>query len=168
MLNASLSLFKTDQENLAVWNGTLYSYVSTTVTTEGVELELNGELAEGWQFSSGYAYSVSRNDDNERILMRAPLHSLKTFTTYRLPGAFNKLTVGGGFNWESRTHDGAQTEQSSYALFNLWGRYEISENLSASININNLFDKEYYLSIAGNSVAYGAPRNVMTSLTYNY
>lgn len=167
-LNASLSLFKTDQENLAVWSGALYSYVGETATTEGVELELSGELAEGWQFSSGYAYSVSRNDDNQRILTRAPLHSLKTFTTYRLPGTLDKFTVGGGFNWESRTHDGAQTEQDSYALFNLMGRYDINENLSASVNVNNLFNKEYYLSIAGNNVSYGAPRNVMTSLTYSY
>jgi outer membrane receptor for ferric coprogen and ferric-rhodotorulic acid len=25
---------------------------------------------------------------------------LRTFTTYRLPGAFNKLTIGGGVNWQ--------------------------------------------------------------------
>lgn len=167
-LNASLSLFKTDQENLAVWDPVAYSYVGTSATTEGVELELNGELAQGWQFSSGYGYSVSRNDDNERILVRAPLHSLKTFTTYRLPGVLDKLTVGGGFNWESRTHDNTRTEQGSYALFNLMGRYDINEHLSASVNVNNLFDKEHYLAIAGDMVSFGAPRNVMTSLTYRY
>lgn len=167
-LNASLSLFKTDQENLAVWNGVLYSYVGTTATTEGAELELSGELAEGWQFSSGYAYSVSRNDDNERILTRAPLHSLKAFTTYKLPGTLDKFTIGGGFNWESRTHDNALVEQGSYALFNLMGRYDINEHLSASVNVNNLFNKKYYLSIAGDSVGYGAPRNIMTSLSYTY
>ncbi|MGG2398433.1 TonB-dependent siderophore receptor [Pseudomonas sp. SH1-B] len=167
-LNASFSLFRTEQENLAVWEAIPFSYIGTSATTEGVELELAGELAEGWQFSSGYAYSESRNDDDERILTRAPLHSVKTFTTYRLPGALDKFTIGGGFNWESRTHDNARAEQGSYMLVNLLGRYDISENLSASVNINNLFNKEYYLAIAGDNVAFGAPRNVMTSLSYTY
>ncbi|AVO53069.1 TonB-dependent receptor [Ectopseudomonas mendocina] len=167
-LNASLSLFRTEQENLAVWDAISFSYIGTKATTEGVELELAGELAEGWQFSSGYAYSESRNDDDERILPRVPLHSLKTFTTYRLPGTLDKFTIGGGFNWESRTHDNAFVEQGSYMLVNLLGRYDINEHLSASISVNNLFNKEYYLAIAGNMAAFGAPRNVMTSLSYTY
>lgn len=49
-LNTSLALFKLEQDNLAIWidtpGGNTYRNEKGT-TTEGVELELNGELAEG-------------------------------------------------------------------------------------------------------------------------
>ena len=46
-------------------------------------------------------------------------------------------------------------------------RYDISRNLSASLNLNNLFDREYY-SNAGLYGNYGAPRNLMTSFKYSF
>ncbi|GAB7527640.1 ferripyoverdine/pyocin S3 receptor FpvA [Pseudomonas sp. 3A(2025)] len=167
-LNSSLSVFKTNQDNLAVWVNTNAAYeMFNNTTTEGVELEFNGELAEGWNLSSGYVYSVTHNDEGERIITRAPRHSWKTFTTYRLQGALNKVTIGGGFNWQSKTSENLQLiQEGSYALFNLMGRYDISQNLSVSANINNLFDKEY--AYVGSRGSYGTPRNFMTSLKYTY
>ncbi len=59
-LNASLALFKIDQDNLAVYVRAPDIYdLEQGTTTKGVELELNGELNEGWQASAGYAYSVT-------------------------------------------------------------------------------------------------------------
>ncbi|WP_220813252.1 TonB-dependent siderophore receptor [Pseudomonas paralcaligenes] len=169
-LNASLALFKTEQDSLAVWDGATRSYsLENGTDTEGVELEFNGELAEGWNLSSGYVYSVTRNAEDQRIVPRAPRHSLKTFTTYRLPGALDKLTVGGGFNWESKTGDNLKVyTQESYALFSLMGRYDINQNLSITTNVNNLFNKEYYVATNGYWGVHGAPRNVMTSLKYSF
>ncbi|MDH0894079.1 MULTISPECIES: TonB-dependent siderophore receptor [unclassified Pseudomonas] len=169
-LNASLALFKTEQDSLAVWDGATRSYsLENGTDTEGVELEFNGELAEGWNLSSGYVYSVTRNAEDQRIVTRAPRHNLKTFTTYRLPGALDKLTVGGGFNWESKTGDNLKVyTQESYALFSLMGRYDINQNLSITANVNNLFNKEYYVATNGYWGVHGAPRNVMTSLKYSF
>lgn len=167
-LNANLSLFRSNQDNLAVWSNTTYTYeMYNDTTTEGVELELNGEITTGWNFSSGYAYSVTRNNEDKRINTLAPRHSLKTFTTYRLPGELDKFTLGGGVNWESKTgSDLSVITQGSYALFSLMGRYDIDQNLSVSVNVNNLFDKEHKL--AGIRGTYGPPRNFITSLKYTY
>lgn len=57
--------------------------------------------------------------------------------------------------------------QGSYAITNLLVRYEISRNLTASVNLNNVFDRAYYSSPAL-SANYGAPRNVMTSFKYDF
>lgn len=167
-LNSSLSIFQTKQDNLAVWNNAINGYqLFNNTTTEGFELELAGQLAENWNFSSGYVYSVTRNDEDERIMTRAPRHNLKAFTTYRLPDALNKFTIGGGFNWESKTGDNLKTiEQGSYALVNLMSRYDINQHISISFNVNNLFDKEY--SFAGARGTFGPPRNFMTTLKYTY
>ncbi|MHC8392749.1 TonB-dependent siderophore receptor [Pseudomonas sp. LB3P93] len=167
-LNSSLALFKLEQDNLAIWqHDNVYSAEQDT-TSKGIELELNGELAEGWQASAGYAYSVTTDADDSRINTILPRNSLKTFTSYRLHGPLDKLTVGGGVNWQSKTGNDLHTfSQGSYAIANLLARYDISRNLSASVNLNNVFDREYYSSpaLSGN---YGAPRNVMTSFKYSF
>lgn len=170
-LNSSVALFKLEQDNLAIWvdtpGGNTYKSEQGT-TTKGIEFTLDGELAEGWQASAGYAYSVSTDADDQRIVTTLPRNSLKTFTSYRLPGVLDKLTVGGGVNWQSKTGADLHTfQQGSYAVTNLLARYDISKNLSASVNLNNVFDREY-LSYAGDHGMYGAPRNIMTGFKYNF
>ncbi|MNZ65340.1 Ferric-pseudobactin BN7/BN8 receptor precursor [compost metagenome] len=166
-LSSSLALFKVEQDNLAIWDGIAYAAEQGT-TTKGVEMELNGELAPGWQLTSGYAYSVSTDEDDNRIVADVPRHSLKAFTTYKMPGAWDKLTVGGGFNWSSKTgYDLHYYTQGSYYVANLMARYDINDNLSASVNLNNVFDREYFSSVNTYGV-YGEPRNVMASLKYTY
>jgi len=140
---------------------------SKGTTTQGVEWEFNGELGEGWQAAGGYTYSVSTDQDDNRIATQIPRHSFKTFTTYRLTGPLDKLTVGAGINWQSKTGvDLSYYEQKSYAVTNLMARYDITNNLSAWVNLNNVFDKEYYSTTSAG--VYGAPRNLMTSLKYNF
>ncbi|AKS07893.1 TonB-dependent siderophore receptor [Pseudomonas trivialis] len=174
MLNASLALFKLEQDNLSQPDGNnltptsfqAYKAVQGT-TTQGVELELNGELAQGWNVAGGYTYSVSTDADDRRIATQIPRHSVKMFTTYRLSGALDKLTVGGGFNWQSKTgFDLRYYTQDSYAVANLMARYEITPNLSASVNLNNVFDKEYFTTTSAG--VYGAPRNLMTGFKYDF
>ncbi|MCY1336455.1 Ferric-pseudobactin BN7/BN8 receptor [compost metagenome] len=166
-LSSSLALFKVEQDNLAIWDGVAYTAKQGT-TTKGVEMELNGELAPGWQLTSGYAYSVSTDDDDKRILTDVPRHSLKAFTTYNLPGEWDRLTVGGGFNWSSKTgYDLHYYTQGSYYVANLMARYDFNEHLSGSVNLNNLFDREYFSNVTNYGV-YGAPRNLMASLKYNF
>ncbi len=174
-LNTSLALFRVEQDNLAVADGNLLqpngfqAYKAENGTTsEGVGLEFNGELLDGWQLSGGYSYSVSFNDDDQRIVTEIPRNSVKLFTTYRLPGALDKLTVGGGLNWQSETGYNLSyaTTQSSYALASLMARYQVNSSMSVAVNVNNLFDKQYLTTTAAG--LYGAPRNVMTTLRYAY
>ncbi len=168
-LNATLALFRIEQDNLAVWimDPDIYRAEKGT-TTEGVEVSLDGEVAEGWQLMAGYAYSVSTNDEDERIVTNIPRHSVKTFTSYRLPGALDRFTVGGGVNWQSKYgQDLHQFTQGSYALVNLMARYEVTEDLSLKVNLNNAFDKTYY-AYSDTWGVYGEPRNVMTSVEYRF
>jgi outer membrane receptor for ferric coprogen and ferric-rhodotorulic acid len=167
-LNSSVALFKLEQDNLAIWqHDNVYSAEQDT-TSKGIELELNGELAEGWQASAGYAFSVTTDADDARISTMMPRHSVKTFTSYRLHGPLDKLTLGGGVNWQSKTGNDLHTfTQGSYAIANMLARYDITRNLTASVNVNNVFDREYYSSPAL-SANYGAPRNIMTSFKYDF
>ncbi|MBS7781112.1 TonB-dependent receptor [Acidovorax sp. CCYZU-2555] len=169
-LTSSLALFRTQQSNLAVWNPVLYSYTAEKdATTEGLEIELSGQLARGWQLSAGYNYSETRDQSGARILPRIPRNTVKLFTSYRLPGDWNHLTLGGGIHWETKTGDPLATyTQNSYSLVNLMARYEVSKQLSVSAHLNNALDKRYYVALGGNTGSYGPPRNFMVSMKYRF
>ncbi|MCB5189477.1 TonB-dependent receptor [Methylobacillus arboreus] len=170
-LTSSMSLFQTKLKNLAIWNIDTYFYdIQGLTKTRGVELELSGELAKNWQLTAGYAFARSKDENDQSVLTYVPRQSLKLFTTYRLPGEWNKMTVGGGVNWQGAMHSGNDIDyrQGGVALVNLMARYEVSNNLSVSLNLNNALDKEYYSTVAGNFGTFGAPRNFMASMKYTF
>ena len=48
-------------------------------------------------------------------------------------------------------------------------RYEFSKQLSAQLNINNVFDKKYFAMFdAYSQMTYGAPRNATLKMTYKF
>ena len=57
--------------------------------------------------------------------------------------------------------------QGSYALVNLFGRYQVTRQLSVQANLNNLLDKKYDTSVS-QYVVYGAPRNVTVTANYSF
>ena len=187
-LNASAALFRTEQKNLAVnagvnaANETYYESVDGAVT-KGIELELAGEVMPDWNVMAGYTYAQTKTDDGGRLYgypleTTKPENVARVFTTYRLPGVLNKVTVGGGVNWQSPFYgkiwndakaDYDIIEQGSYALVNLMTRYEYNEHLAFNLNANNVFDKKY-LSGLGNfsTTYYGEPRSLMLTTKYTF
>ncbi|MDD0973287.1 TonB-dependent siderophore receptor [Pseudomonas fontis] len=188
-LNASLALFRMDQENLAESIGTnpntnegIYRAISGA-TTQGLELEVAGELQDGWNLSAGYTYARTRDADEQRIFgypmtTTKPEHLVRVFTTYRLPGVLDKVTVGGGVNWQGAFYgniysptlnDNTRIKQGGYTLVDLMTRYEYDEHLSFTLNANNVFDKRYLTGLGNFNTTYnGEPRNLMLTTRWNF
>jgi outer membrane receptor for ferric coprogen and ferric-rhodotorulic acid len=184
-LNSSLAYFEVHEDNRAVPDtlfnsipGNERSYIGTKTKTKGYEAEISGELSPGWQLQAGYTHKVSRDDDKQKVSTWEPQDQVSFYTTYKLKGNLDKLTVGGGARWQSAGwqtlyNSGArQSEkftQDPYWLVDLMTRYQISENLSATVNLNNLFDKVYYTNIGFyTSAYYGDPRNVMVTTRWDF
>ena len=79
------------------------------------------------------------------------------------------LTLGAGVNWQSRTYtttSNAATNgrieygEGSYAVANLMARYQINKQLSAQLNVDNVFDKKYRNQLSFNQYSYGDPRSI--------
>ncbi|MFJ5409098.1 ferric-rhodotorulic acid/ferric-coprogen receptor FhuE [Pectobacterium punjabense] len=176
-LTASVAVFRIEQDNLAEAlppSGapeTYYRSVDGTVS-KGIEFEVNGAVTDNLQMTFGGSRFVADDKDGKSINSYLPRTSLKLFTRYQLP-MLPDLTVGGGVNWQNgiwQEGSGPQrttlrVEQGSYALVNLFSRYQVTKQLAVQANINNLFDKEYSDFLAPYAV-YGAPRSV--SMTVNY
>ena len=185
-LNASAAVFKIKQDNLGQSTGeqvagaTLPEIAYRTsegATSEGVEFEVSGELAPDWHLSAGLTKFSVTDADGAEVNTTYPRQLLRVFTSYRLPGAWNKLTLGGGVNWQSDIYINAvnplgvteRVEQKPYAQVNLMARYEFSKQLSAQLNINNLFDQTYFSMYEGSAeTTYGAPRSVSLSMKYRF
>lgn len=172
-LNASAAVFLIQQDNLAVADsgrftpdgGQAYK-AAKGAKSKGFELELTGEMLPGWQVGGGFAHTTVKDASGQRLLTYVPRDTLKMFTTYRLPGSWDRLTVGGNVKWQGDIYNGTgsrRAEQSSYAVVDLMTRYRITEKVSATLNVNNLFDKKYMTSIQSYGY-YGEPRNAMLSL----
>lgn len=119
-------------------------------------MELTGQLAPGWNTTLGGTYYTSRDAHGVSVDTERPRASATLFTAYRLPGAWSKLTLGGGANWQISTYSKVElgegsviAKQKAYAVFNLMARCDFSARLSAQLNVNNLFDKKYYLGGRG-------------------
>ncbi|MBB3104792.1 TonB-dependent siderophore receptor [Azomonas macrocytogenes] len=183
-LNASLAYFEIREDNRAVevgWNYATYTgiYKGMKAKTKGFEAEISGELIPGWNIQAGYTHKIIRQDNNNnKLSTEEPEDLFKLYTTYRLPGSLNKLTIGGGANFQGKTwnknvydydYNPAINRQGSYWLFNLMGKYQVTDKLSATLNINNLFDRYYYTNIGQYSTrAYGEPRNMMLTTRWDF
>jgi len=182
-LNGSLALFRTRQDNYAMLDGDRLApngdnaYVAADgAVMRGVEAEITGELTPGWQMQLSYAYVDRRLPQGFITQVGLPRHIAKLYTTYRLPGDLSALTVGGGVRWESGSNYSSrgpggqplESSQSGYALVDLMARYQFNRQWSATLNLNNVFDKKYYASTNVYSNYYGAPFSAMLGVNYKY
>jgi outer-membrane receptor for ferric coprogen and ferric-rhodotorulic acid len=156
--------------------------------SQGVELGVDGELAPGWLIGSGYAYNLTRHiynlyDAGTNVLpdTSTPPHLLKIWTSARLSGAYSRWTIGGSLRAQTAAppslFDSCDPQSLApespncfryvttrpYAVLDLRAGYQLSRNWQVALNVNNVFDKRYYLSQDTPSATfwYGEPRNFM-------
>ncbi|KAE9660269.1 TonB-dependent siderophore receptor [Pseudomonas sp. PB105] len=193
-LNASVALFRVDQENRAsqvtVQNcpQTECYEASGEIRSQGIDFELQGALTDNWQVGGGYTYArthtikdeTSPEKVNKQYDTDTPEHLFKLTTRYNLQGPLEKFRVGGNISWQSRMYndiklaDGStyRLQQGAYAVTDLMAGYRVNDHLDLQLNANNIFDRSYYSSIA-NSVSYGGdsygnPRNMMLTAKYSF
>ncbi|MCQ0166691.1 TonB-dependent siderophore receptor [Pseudomonas sp. S12(2018)] len=147
--------------------------------SEGFELEVTGEVLPGWQVSGGYTYTTTEylkdtlSNTGNVLRPTDPKRQLKLFTSYRLPGAYDAWTVGGGVSAQSDIYSrngNAVASQSGYAVYSALLGYRFNQHYSLQVNANNLFDKHYYKKVGATATGYyyGDPRNVSLTLRASF
>lgn len=181
-LNASTALFLVKRDNLAVEDsgeivqGTLdqQAYKGAKGTeTKGIDLELSGEVLPGWQVMTSYSHARTEDADGVRQLTQYSLDTFRFWNTYRFQGDWNRMTVGGGVSWNSSmslyySSLNARATQDDYTVASLMARYQVTDKLAATVNLNNIFDEKYYSGIGGSVGHYGDPRNASLNLRYDF
>lgn len=186
-LQTTLAVFEIQQDDLAqvdtgyivpgTINGQAY-YAAEGTESKGFELEVVGQLATGWDISFSYTQFEAEDADGKDVNTDQPRQMMKLYTTYSFGGSLSNLTIAGGVNWEGRnytdtvnpvTKQAERLKQDEYSLVSLMARYQITPQLSAQLNVDNLLDETYYSQIGFyNQLEYGEPRNATLSMNYQF
>lgn len=134
------------------------------VRSRGVEVSVQGELADGWNAVANYAFAppkvlVGASGPNASIVagQRLPFVSNRVFsgwTSYTLP-SWSALTVGGGATWQSDANPSSSSFNvvtlepifsRSFWLASAFARYNTAfagRRIQFQLNVENLLDRRY-------------------------
>ena len=195
-LSTMVSLFRLERTNIKSVNPANTSVLIPVgeQRTDGLELSLAGKLAQGWDITAGYAYmdaeiidspstmSVPINTTAPSTLTPSPTvtlegnrpsltprHSANVWLNHRFGEGFG---FGGGavFVGDVYTSASNAVKLPGYVRFDASAFYE-TKKYDVRLTINNIFDKEYFISAHGGADlynTYGAPRSALLSLRLKY
>lgn len=186
--NASIAYFQIHQSNRAVedkiYNGDPtnpdvdFAWQGIKAKTKGVELEASGEILPGLEIGGGYTHKIIKDGTGEKVSTWEPEHQVSLSSSYKFTGALDGLTAGAHLRWQSKAWQTVYNRvkqqledinQDQFVTVDLMANYQITPQLNAAVNFNNIFDKTYFTNVGFyNSAIYGNPRNVMLSLKFKY
>lgn len=180
-LLATLSYFDISKQNVAtsVPPFGLFSVATGKQRSQGIELDVSGEISPNWNVIGFYAYTNARvTEDNDiPIGNRLPGSAYSSFglwTTYQIPeGDLQGLGFGLGVNYVgNRVGDLQNTfEVGDYFLTNAAIFYK-QDRWRIGLNFNNLFNINYISGVGGGSSINGnnpgAPFSVVGSLSVQF
>ncbi len=159
---ATLALYRLDRTNVAVAdpNNPGQSILVDGQRVKGVELGLSGNLTDAWQITGGYAYQESEvlagNDKGNKIA-QVPRNSISLWNRYDFNSQWG---VGLGAVYQSDVFAGADNtvKMPSFTRVDAALYYTVNPQLKLQLNVENLFDEEYYTSAHSNTnIVPGAP-----------
>ena len=128
---------------------------------DGVALGAAGNITREWAVFANYTFLDSEVLQNAadgasdpvkgRQLTQTPRHSASLWSTYDL-GAWTfgyGATYQGAF-YPNNANTPAYLETDAYWVHRAMVGYQINERIGLQLNVNNLFDEEYYTSIRNN------------------
>ena len=156
--------------------------------SKGLELETAGEILPGWRVIGGYSYinCVTTLDNNSPSLQGlrfpgVPYNSGSLWSTYEIQGGpLKRFKFGAGV--VGRSEEQAYAYPSSgtsyevdripaFAVVNAMASYPWSlgkTKWTAQININNMFNTDYFSSVNPSQAMPAAPFNFMASLKMEF
>ena len=172
-LNTSLTLFRVEQdgvgEDTGNVNGSLESVYEAKdgVVSKGFEIGTSGKVTDNFSLDFGLANFEAKNADGSKFNTNSSRTTANLFGKYTL----NDYRFGGGLNYKSKYYTDTsygRITQDAFITTDLMAGYKVNKNLDLQLNVNNIFDKEYYSGIGVNSMVYGDPRNATLGMKYTF
>ncbi|MBD6618561.1 TonB-dependent receptor [Komarekiella sp. 'clone 1'] len=144
--------------------------------SQGIELNLTGEILPGWNIYAGYAYTDARiaEDTTFTVGNRLPNtadHSFNLWTTYEIQqGELQGLGAGIGLFFVGdragdldNSYDVPSYVRTDAAIFYNQDKFRVA------LNFKNLFDVDYFESaLDSNRVYYGQPFTVQGTISWKF
>jgi len=180
-LSTTLALYRITKQNVLSTDprDTNYSVPAGEVASKGLELDMAGDIARNVRLSLAYAYTdavVTRGDNTIVTGSRfpnVPRHSASLLVTPRFALGCGTAMLGAGINHVGeRLGDVARSSGftlPAYTTAKLVASYAPNAHLRWSLNVDNLFDKQYYASSYSQVwVNPGADRTIRLDVRYRF
>ncbi len=176
-LNARLSLFQLTDENRAARDqnnltGTYYLSIGEA-RIRGGEIEISGNPLPGWELIGGYTYmdtDIIKGDANA-VFALMPQNQFSLWSNYELQGGpLAGLGLGTGITGMSHFQTSTGIEAPGYAVMDAKLSYPLTSKLTATFDVNNVFDREYYSRVGGYNTFnfYGPSRTFLVGARYEF
>jgi len=175
--SATLALFHITKQNVLTPHPDPSVIDSITVgeqRSQGFDIQMAGKVTDSLRVIAAYAFmDADVTNDNRanyqgRRLANVPAHSGSLFAVYELP---HGVELGSTFTYFDvrRTSITSDFEMPSYSTVDLFLRWRVRENLNLTLNLNNVFDKEYYpRGRSPSSIVPGEPLNFKLTLNQKF
>lgn len=147
-------------------------------TVEGFELQLQGDITYNWSINAGYSYlngdvedlnsdgTIGGTDGNE------PRQTPKnTFHIWNNVQATDTLGFGVGATYQGSyfVREDNLVEVPDYIRFDAAAYYDVSDDLRLQVNVENLFDTNYFPDAHSNdNISTGAPLNAKFTVSSRF
>ena len=180
LLSASAAVFQARQKNEAEYVGfdpdTFASiYEGIDAKSQGIEVEIGGQLAKGLQLTGGYTVLRVRNPDGEAVRTYVPRQTGRLNVTYS-PPSFAALRLGASLQYQNHVYRDTTTStgvatrvtQGGYALLDLLASYDLGKQVKVSLNVRNVTNAKYLTTLHEDQAYFGAPRTVLGTVGFQY
>ncbi len=166
VLSFTAALYRLDRSNVVVPDplDPTRSILVDAQRTEGLEIGLNGSLTDRWSLAGGYAFqdgtitrSISATAQAGATLAQLPDHSFSVWNRYNLSSRW-----GVGLGLVHRSEVFTSTDNTvvlpAFTRVDAAGFFTVNARFRAQLNIENLFDTEYYPNAHSNTnITPGSP-----------
>ncbi|HIE4389659.1 TPA: TonB-dependent siderophore receptor [Serratia liquefaciens] len=184
-VTGTLALFDITKRNVMVSElvgGETVTRTAGRVRSQGVELDVAGNITDSLSMIGSYAYTDARvvddPDNKGKEMTNVALHTASLFLTQDLgsPGLYSgdNVRIGAGARYVGRRPGDAANSFSldNYTVADAFAAYTMpvqGYRVKWQLNVKNLFDKTYYPSSGGNlRVAVGEPREVVLRASVDF
>jgi catecholate siderophore receptor len=183
-LTLSAAAFQDIRKNTSVAVSATETEQVGEAKVRGIELGFSGSITPRWNVFGGYTFmnsELTKGAFNSgavgQDLPNTPRNAFSLWTTYKV---LPKLTVGGGAYYVDKVYGNSDSAKNadgtpkarwvpSYWRFDAMAAYEFNENVSAQLNVLNIFDETYYTkAYAAHYAALGTGRAALLSLRMRY
>ncbi|MGU7772039.1 TonB-dependent receptor [Burkholderia sp. MR1-5-21] len=174
-LSLTSALFQTEKTNARVSDGLGHTVNAGTQRVRGAELGFAGNVTNKWRVFGGYSYLNAITTDagpgtpggSGLPMVMVPKHNFTLWTSYDV---MPKLTVGAGATVASKTYASVSPTVKKwtpgYARFDAAATWRVNKKMDLQLNVQNLFDKQYYSSAYPIYATWAPGRSAMVTLNF--
>ncbi|MDN5046312.1 TonB-dependent siderophore receptor [Aliarcobacter butzleri] len=174
----TLSLYQIEKKNVLTKdpNDDLFSIAAGKVKSKGIEFDFNGKITDNIKANFNYTYTDAKVVEDStyegKELLNIPKHTSSVLLMWEDTLSLNSsYGIGTGVTYVGRKAGNVNNDfyLPDYTTAKIVSYYKVNKELNFSLNIDNLFDKEYIASSYDRSwLTVGNPRTATLSMTYKF